>query len=56
PVLSEPSRNIFLAHVAKNNPLRHSDKHSEKLLFNGDNCYLSRSYSNNKTVPSWLYA
>ncbi|TMO81238.1 transcriptional regulator [Pseudoalteromonas sp. S3776] len=56
PVLYEPSRNIFMAHVAKNNPLTHCDEHSVKLLFNGDNCYLSPSYSNNKTLPSWLYA
>ncbi|KTF11392.1 FMN-binding negative transcriptional regulator [Pseudoalteromonas sp. 10-33] len=55
PVLYEPSRNVFIAHVAKNNPLTQCDKRSVKLHFNGDNCYLSPSYSNNKTLPSWLY-
>ena len=56
PVLYEPSRNVFIAHVAKYNPLTQCDKQSVKLLFNGDNCYLSPSYSNNKTLPSWLYS
>ncbi|BED88418.1 hypothetical protein PspMM1_08860 [Pseudoalteromonas sp. MM1] len=56
PVLYEHSRNVFMAHVAKNNPLTQCDEHSVKLLFNGDNCYLSPSYSNNKTLPSWLYS
>ncbi|TMP11854.1 transcriptional regulator [Pseudoalteromonas sp. S3178] len=56
PVLYEPSRNVFIAHVAKNNPLTQCDKRSVKLHFNGDNCYLSPSYSNNKTLPSWLYS
>lgn len=56
PVLYEPSRNVFIAHIAKHNPLAQCDKQSVKLLFNGDNCYLSPSYSNNKTLPSWLYS
>ncbi|MEI8617091.1 FMN-binding negative transcriptional regulator [Pseudoalteromonas sp. B193] len=56
PVLYEPSRNAFIAHVAKHNPLAQCDKQSVKLLFSGDNCYLSPSYSNNKTLPSWLYS
>ncbi|MEL0642242.1 FMN-binding negative transcriptional regulator [Pseudoalteromonas aliena] len=56
PVLYEPSRNVFIAHVAKHNPLAQCDKQSVKLLFCGDNCYLSPSYSNNKTLPSWLYS
>ena len=56
PVLYEPSRNVFIAHVAKHNPLAQCDKQSVKLLFSGDNCYLSPSYSNNKTLPSWLYS
>ena len=56
PVLYEPSRNVFIAHVARHNPLTQCDKQSVKLLFSGDNCYLSPSYSNNKTLPSWLYS
>jgi len=56
PVLYKPSRNVFIAHVAKHNPLAQCDKQSVKLLFSGDNCYLSPSYSNNKTLPSWLYS
>ncbi|MBD0409976.1 FMN-binding negative transcriptional regulator [Pseudoalteromonas distincta] len=56
PVLYVPSRNVFIAHVARHNPLTQCDKQSVKLLFNGDNCYLSPSYSNNKTLPSWLYS
>ncbi|KDC48138.1 FMN-binding negative transcriptional regulator [Pseudoalteromonas fuliginea] len=56
PVLYELSRNVFIAHVAKHNPLTQCDKQSVKLLFSGDNCYLSPSYSNNKTLPSWLYS
>ena len=56
PVLYESSRNVFMAHVAKHNPLAQCDKQSVKLLFSGDNCYLSPSYSNNKTLPSWLYS
>ena len=50
PVLFEHSRNVFMAHVAKHNPLAQCDKQSVKLLFSGDNCYLSPSYSNNKTL------
>ncbi len=56
PVLYEHSRNVFIAHVAKHNPLTQCDKQSVKLLFSGDNCYLSPAYSNNKTLPSWLYS
>ena len=56
PVLYDHSRNVFIAHVAKHNPLAQCDKQSVKLLFSGDNCYLSPSYSNNKTLPSWLYS
>ena len=56
PVLYEHSRDVFIAHVAKSNPLTYCAGQSIKLLFNGENCYLSPSYSNNKTLPSWLYS
>jgi len=56
PVLYDPICNVFTAHVAKHNPLTQCDKRSVKLHFNGDSCYLSPSYSNNKTLPSWLYS
>ncbi|GAA59553.1 transcriptional regulator [Pseudoalteromonas sp. BSi20652] len=56
PVLFDEDRNIFIAHVAKHNPLAQLNTKPVKLLFNGDNCYLSPSYSNNKTLPSWLYS
>jgi transcriptional regulator len=56
PLLFDETRNVFIAHVAKHNPLAQLNTKSVKLLFNGDNCYLSPSYSNNKTLPSWLYS
>lgn len=56
PVLYDPIRDVFIAHISKHNPLTQCDKRSVKLHFNGASCYLSPSYSNNKTLPSWLYS
>ncbi|MEM5549854.1 FMN-binding negative transcriptional regulator [Pseudoalteromonas neustonica] len=56
PLLFDAQRDIFIGHVAKYNPLSLLDGQSVNLLFRGDDCYLSPSYSKNKTLPSWLYS
>lgn len=55
PVLYDDIKKVFIAHVAKQNPLSQLHNTQVQLLFNGDNSYLSPSYSGNKTLPSWLY-
>ncbi|NMR24288.1 FMN-binding negative transcriptional regulator [Pseudoalteromonas sp. NEC-BIFX-2020_015] len=56
PLLFDSAREIFIGHVAKYNPLSLLDGQPVNLLFTGDDCYLSPSYSKNKTLPSWLYS
>ncbi|NMM41709.1 FMN-binding negative transcriptional regulator [Pseudoalteromonas arctica] len=56
PVLYDTNRQLFIAHVAKYNPLSSLDGQSVNLLFSGDDCYLSPAYADNKTLPSWLYS
>ncbi|OLF72841.1 transcriptional regulator [Pseudoalteromonas haloplanktis] len=56
PMLFNSLENMFIAHVAKHNPLSKLDNKQVNLLFNSDNCYLSPSYADNQTLPSWLYA
>lgn len=56
PLLFDTQRGIFIGHVAKYNPLSLLDGQPLNLLFTGDDCYLSPSYSKNKTLPSWLYS
>ncbi|MGO2373295.1 MAG: FMN-binding negative transcriptional regulator [Pseudoalteromonas prydzensis] len=56
PLLFDSTREIFIGHVAKYNPLSLLDGQSVNLLFSGDDCYLSPTYAHNKTLPSWLYA
>lgn len=56
PLLYDSAREVFIGHVAKYNPLSSFDGQSVKLLFSGDDCYLSPAYAHNKTLPSWLYS
>lgn len=56
PLLYDLEQKVFIGHVAKYNPLSLLDGQSVNLLFSGEDCYLSPSYSQNKTLPSWLYS
>jgi transcriptional regulator len=56
PLLFDAHRNMFIAHVAKKNPLSALNNELVNLLFSGDNCYLPPAYANNEILPSWLYS
>lgn len=56
PLLFDSSQQLFIGHAAIYNPLSALNKQEVGLVFNSENCYLPPSYSNNKTLPSWLYA
>lgn len=56
PLLFDSSQQIFIGHVAIYNPLSAINEQEVSLVFNSENCYLPPSYSNNKALPSWLYA
>lgn len=55
PLLFDAQHQLFIGHVTKDNPLSGCNNQLVNLLFNGENAYLSPSYANNKTLPSWLY-
>lgn len=56
PLLYDSTREVFIGHVAKYNPLSLLDGQSVNLLFSGDDCYLPPAYADNKILPSWLYS
>ncbi|KTF15991.1 FMN-binding negative transcriptional regulator [Pseudoalteromonas sp. H105] len=56
PLLFDSSQQIFIGHVAIYNPLSAINEQEVSLVFNSENCYQPPSYSNNKALPSWLYA
>ncbi|MBD1582847.1 FMN-binding negative transcriptional regulator [Pseudoalteromonas sp. S16_S37] len=56
PLVFDESQQLFIGHVAANNPLTQYQSIKVKMLFHGPNGYLSPNHSDELVVPTWLYA
>ncbi|NOU49885.1 FMN-binding negative transcriptional regulator [Pseudoalteromonas sp. JBTF-M23] len=56
PLVFDESQQVFIGHVAANNPLAQHQSVKVKILFHGPNGYLSPNHSDELVVPTWLYA
>ncbi|CAH9052807.1 hypothetical protein PSECIP111854_01046 [Pseudoalteromonas sp. CIP111854] len=56
PLVFDATQQIFIGHVAANNPLIAAKNSQVKILFHGPNGYLSPNHSEHLVVPTWLYA
>ncbi|CAM4199908.1 FMN-binding negative transcriptional regulator [Pseudoalteromonas byunsanensis] len=56
PLVFDAAKEVFIGHVAKNNPLAQQNNIIVKLLFHGPDDYISPSHNTDLALPSWLYA
>ncbi|BBN83589.1 transcriptional regulator [Pseudoalteromonas sp. A25] len=56
PLIFDSSKQLFIGHIAANNPLAQHQSTVVKMLFQGPNGYLSPNHSDALVVPTWLYA
>ena len=55
PLIYCSARELFIGHIANNNPLFLRQNKIVSLNFFGENAYLPPAFADNKILPSWLY-